>query len=136
MDDCVFCKIIAGKIPAHKVYENDKIFAFLDVSPVNQGHVLVVPRAHHADLLETPDDVLSDMITRTKKIATAVMNAVKADGFNLGCNTKKAAGQAVFHTHFHVIPRFDNDGLKHWPHKKLTDEEMAKIRDAVKAQLK
>jgi histidine triad (HIT) family protein len=136
MDDCVFCKIIAGKIPAHKVYENDKIFAFLDVSPVNQGHVLVVPRAHHADLLETPDDVLSDMITRTKKIATAVMKAVKADGFNLGCNTKKAAGQAVFHTHFHVIPRFDNDGLKHWPHKKLTDEEMAKIRDAVKAQLK
>jgi len=135
MDDCVFCKIIAGKIPAHKVYENDKIFAFLDVSPVNQGHVLVVPRAHHADLLETPDDVLSDMITRTKKIATAVMKAVKADGFNLGCNTKKAAGQAVFHTHFHVIPRFDNDGLKHWPHKKLSDEEMAKIRDAVKAQL-
>lgn len=136
MDDCVFCKIIAGKIPAHKVYENDKIFAFLDANPIHAGHTLVVPRAHHADLLETPDGVLSDMIARAKKIAVAVMKAVNADGFNLGCNTKPAAGQAVFHTHFHIIPRFAGDGLKPWPHQKIAPEEMEKVRDAIKAQLK
>ncbi len=136
MDDCVFCKIIAGKIPAMKVYENDKIFAFLDIAPVNPGHTLVVPRSHHVDLLETPDDVLSDMITRTKKIAAAVVKAVKADGFNIGVNTKPAAGQAVFHTHLHIIPRFSDDGLRHWPHKKLSQDEMQKVQDGIKAQLK
>lgn len=135
MDDCVFCKIIAGTIPSIKVYENDKIFAFLDIMPVNPGHTLVVPRAHHVDLLETPDDVLSDMITRTKKIAAAVMKAVKADGFNLGVNTKPAAGQAVFHTHLHIIPRFAGDGLKPWPHKKLAPEEMQAVADAIRRQL-
>lgn len=136
MDDCVFCKIIAGKIPALKVYENDKIFAFLDISPVNKGHTLVVPRAHHVDLLETPEDVLADMMTRTKKIAAAVVKAVKADGFNLGCNTKKAAGQAVFHTHLHIIPRFLNDGLQSWPHQKFDDATMQKVATDIKAQLK
>ncbi|MEM2915983.1 MAG: HIT family protein [Candidatus Woesearchaeota archaeon] len=135
MDDCIFCKIIAGKIPSMKVYENDKILAFLDIMPVNPGHTLVVPRAHHADLLETPDDVLSDMITRTKKIATAVMKAVNADGFNVGINTKPAAGQAVFHTHLHIMPRFRNDGLRHWPHKTLSDDEMKKVQEAIKANL-
>ncbi len=135
MEDCIFCKIIAGKIPALNVYENDKIFAFLDIMPVNPGHTLVVPRAHHADLLETPDDVLSDMITRTKKIAAAIMKAVNADGFNVGINTKPAAGQAVFHTHLHIMPRFKGDGLRHWPHKKLGDEEMKKVQEAIRANL-
>lgn len=135
MADCIFCKIIAGEMPAQKVYENDKIFAFLDITPVNPGHTLVLPRAHHVDLLETPDDVLADIITRTKKIAAAIMKAVKADGFNIGVNTKPAAGQAVFHTHLHIIPRFNGDGLKTWPHKKLAEEEMQKIQTAIKENL-
>ncbi len=133
--DCIFCKIIAGDIPAQKVYENDKIFAFLDNTPVNPGHTLVVPRSHHVDLLVTPDDVLSDMISRTKKIATAVVEAVKADGFNLGVNTKPAAGQAVFHTHFHIIPRFEKDGLTSWPKKQISPEDMNKIQGDIKAKL-
>ena len=136
MSECIFCKIVKKEIPSDFVYENDKIVAFLDIMPVNPGHTLVVPKAHHADVLETPDDVLFDMITRTKKIAAAIVKAVKADGFNLGVNTGPAAGQAVFHTHFHIIPRFDDDGLKHWPHKKLTKEEMGKVKEAIKIQLK
>lgn len=135
MDDCIFCKIIAGKVPADKVYENDKIFAFLDIAPVNKGHTLVVPRAHHADLLETPDEVLSDMITRTKKIAAAVVKAVNADGFNIGVNTKPAAGQVVFHTHLHIIPRFSGDGLKHWPKIKQTPEDMKKVADLIRSMI-
>ncbi len=133
MNDCIFCKIVKKEIPADFVYENDKIVAFLDVMPINPGHTLVVPKEHHVDMLETPDDVLSDIITRTKKIASAIIKAVKADGFNIGVNTKPAAGQAVFHTHFHIIPRFNNDGLKPWPHKKLSKEEMAKIKEKIAA---
>ncbi len=135
MEDCVFCKIIKGDIPADTVYENDKIFAFLDHSPVNQGHTLVLPREHHIDLLDTPDEVLSDMITRTKVIATAVMKAVKADGFNTAVNTKPAAGQAVFHTHLHIIPRFKDDGLANWPRKDISAEEMQQIKESIKKEL-
>lgn len=131
MADCVFCKIIAGQVPAEKVYENDKIVAFLDIAPVNPGHALVVPREHHADLLETPGDVLADMLVKTKKIAAAAMRAVNADGFNIGINTKPAAGQAVFHTHLHIIPRFTGDGLKHWPNKQSTPEERQRVKDAI-----
>jgi histidine triad (HIT) family protein len=136
MSDCIFCKIVKKEIPSDIVYENDKIVAFLDIMPVNPGHTLVVPKAHYVDLLETPDDVLHDIITRTKKIAAAIVKAVKADGFNLGVNTKPAAGQAVFHTHLHIIPRFSGDGLKPWPHKTLSKEEMGKVTEAIKAQLK
>jgi histidine triad (HIT) family protein len=74
-------------------------------------------------------------MTRTKKIAAAIVEAVKADGFNLGVNTKPAAGQAVFHTHLHIIPRFENDGFKHWPHKQMTQEEMQKVANDIRAQL-
>jgi len=136
MNDCVFCKIIKKEIPADFVYENDKIVAFLDIHPSNKGHTLVVPREHHADLLETPDDVLADILSRTKKIAPAIMNTVGAQGFNSIFNTKPAAGQVIFHTHMHIIPRFTNDGLKHWPEKHMSAEELKKVASEIKAQLK
>ena len=135
MTDCIFCKIIERKIPANIVYETDKVIAFLDIMPVNSGHVLVVPKSHQLDMLETPDILLSALIVDIKKIAKGVMSAVNADGFNLGVNTKPAAGQVVFHTHFHIIPRFSNDGLKHWPHKKMEQKEMAAIADQIKKKL-
>jgi len=135
MEDCIFCKIINKEIPSNMVYENDKIFAFLDNNPVNKGHTLIVPKGHYVDMLETPDDVLGDMMTRAKKIAEAVLKGVKADGFNTAMNTKPAAGQVVFHTHMHIIPRFENDGFKHWKGKQLSPEEMQKIRDDVKKEL-
>jgi len=136
MKDCIFCKIIRKEIPADFVYENDKIVAFLDIHPCNPGHVLVVPREHHADLLETPDEVLTDILSRTKKIAPAIIKAVGAQGFNSTFNTKPAAGQVIFHTHMHIIPRFTNDGLKHWPEKQTTPEELKKIKDNIVKELK
>ncbi len=131
MNDCIFCKIVKKEIPADFVYENDKIVAFLDIHPNNKGHTLVVPKEHHTDLLETPDEVLTDIMSRTKKIAPAIMKAVKADGFNSIFNTKPAAGQVIFHTHMHIIPRFNNDGLKHWPELKTTPEELKKIKEKI-----
>ena len=136
MNDCLFCKIIKKEIPADFVYENDKIVAFLDIHPCNKGHTLVVPKEHHADLLETPDDVLGDILCRTKKIAPAIMKAVNAEGFNSIFNTKPAAGQVVFHTHMHIIPRYKDDGLKHWPEKPTTPEELKKIKDGIVTALK
>ncbi len=136
MNDCIFCKIIKKEIPADFIYENDKIVAFLDIHPNNPGHTLIVPKEHHADLLETPDDVLAEILSKAKKIAPAIMKAVKADGFNSIFNTKPAAGQMVFHTHMHIIPRFTNDGLKHWPDKHLSAEELKKTKDKITAELK
>jgi histidine triad (HIT) family protein len=136
MNDCVFCKIIKKEIPADFVYENDKIVAFLDIHPNNPGHTLVVPKEHHTDLLETPDEVLKDILCRTKKIAPAIMKAVGAEGFNSIFNTKPAAGQVIFHTHMHIIPRFKGDGLKHWPEKPTTQEEMKRIKESVISALK
>lgn len=136
MSDCIFCKIIKKEIPADFIYENDKIVAFLDIHPCNPGHALVVPKAHFTDLTETPDDVLADIMSRTKKIAPAIVSAVKADGFNSIFNTKPAAGQVIFHTHMHIIPRFKSDGLKHWPEKSLSKEEMEKIKKGIISALR
>lgn len=133
MSDCIFCKIVKKEIPADIIFEDKQVVAFLDINPVNPGHTLVVPKEHHADVLETPDSVASQMMVHVKKIAPAIMKAVKADGFNVGINTKPAAGQVIFHTHLHIIPRFSTDGLKHWPHKQLPKEEMVKVQKEIRA---
>ena len=119
MDDCIFCKVLKNEIPSTKVYEDEKTLAFLDISPVNYGHALVIPKSHSENLLSMKDDDLFAMVKTAQKVADAIMKGLKADGFNLGMNNYKAAGQLVMHSHIHVIPRFKNDGLKlNWPNKK------------------
>jgi histidine triad (HIT) family protein len=133
---CIFCKIINGEIPSSKVYEDDKVYAFLDINPINKGHTLVIPKKHSTDMLEDDDEDLKAVIHVSKNIAKAVMTAVNADGFNLGVNTKKAAGQVVFHTHFHIIPRFENDGLKNWPGKSYEEGQMKEVSELIIKELK
>ncbi|MEM4263611.1 MAG: HIT family protein [Candidatus Woesearchaeota archaeon] len=135
MDDCIFCKIIKGEIPCQKVYEDNKVLAFLDINPVNKGHALVVPKKHSADLTEANDEDLAAVISACRKIANACMKGLGAEGVCLEANSKPAAGQIVMHTHFHVVPRWKNDGLRHWPGKKLSDEEMKKAQEAIKKAL-
>lgn len=130
-ENCIFCKIISGDIPAAKVYEDDLVIAFLDIMPVSKGHTLVVPKNHSRNMLDDDDDDLKKCIHAVKKVAPAIIRATGADGFNLGANTEKAAGQAVFHTHFHVIPRFVNDGLKHWPGGKYENGEMEAVKNSI-----
>jgi histidine triad (HIT) family protein len=127
MTDCVFCKIIAGDIPSLRVYEDGHVIAFLDIQPVNPGHTLVVPLAHYRDLSETPDEVCRHLFPAVKKIARAVVEATGAHGYNVGINTGPAAGQVIFHTHVHVMPRFEGDGLRHWTKKAILPEEMQRI---------
>ena len=135
MEDCIFCKIIAGKILANKVYENGHSLAFLDINPVNKGHTLVVPKEHHSDLQTLSLPVLHDMVDAVQKVAAAVKKGVNADGINLGMNNGRAAGQVVFHAHMHVIPRFSDDGLRHWPSKKYAEGEINKIEEKIRMAL-
>jgi histidine triad (HIT) family protein len=135
MDNCLFCKIIKGEIPSAKVYENGKILAFLDINPVNPGHTLVIPKTHYANLVETPEDVLDEMIRAVKKIASAILQATGAEGFNLGVNNGKPAGQLILHTHFHIMPRRAGDGLKHWPGKPYREGEMAEVAEKIRGEL-
>ena len=133
--ECIFCKIARKEIPAEVIYEDDNIMAFLDVSPVNRGHTLVIPKEHHTNILETPDDILSKLIIAIKKISKSVMKAMNADGFNIGINNFKAAGQIVMHTHIHVVPRFKDDGLKLWPGKEYNQGEIKEIAGKIRNEI-
>jgi histidine triad (HIT) family protein len=130
-ENCIFCKIIDGKIPCAKVYEDERTLAFLDISPVNLGHTLIVPKNHSRNLLEDSEEDFASLIKSVKKIGKAVMTAMKAEGFNLESNIEKAAGQVVFHTHFHIIPRFSSDGLKHWPQGKYEEGQIESVRKKI-----
>ena len=130
-EDCVFCKIINGSLPCYKIYENEHILAFLDINPVNKGHTLIIPKEHYERLEEVPDDLLKELIIAIKKIGKAVIKGVGAEAFNLGLNNGKDAGQLIMHVHFHIMPRFKNDGLKLWPGKKYEEGEAEKIREEI-----
>ncbi len=118
MQDCLFCKIVAGKIPADKVYEDKNVLAFLDIAPSNVGHTLAIPKGHYETYLDTPDETLADLAVKVKRIAIGVKKAARAEGINIFVNAHKAAGQVIPHLHFHIIPRYFTDGFKHWAAKK------------------
>ena len=103
MNDCIFCKIIAGDIPSDILYEDENTITFLDIAPVSKGHALVVPKQHSVNLYETSDEVSAQL-----------KDILKADGINIINNNDPAAGQVVHHLHFHIIPRYEGDGLEHW----------------------
>ncbi len=134
--DCIFCKIANKQIPAEIIYEDKKIMAFLDIAPVHPGHALVISKEHHQTMLETPDELARDMIAVAKKVALAVVNATNAQGINFGINNGEAAGQVIWHTHYHVIPRFTNDGLKLWPQQKYQEGQMKTVCDRIIKEMK
>ena len=133
MTDCIFCKIIAkGEVPATEVYEDDSVYAFLDINPTNLGHTLVVPKKHYEDLFEIPDAELGILGARVKKVAAAVKKAMRADGINISMNNGTAAGQVVPHAHIHIIPRYENDGFHHWRGRRGYRDEAEKTETATK----
>jgi len=110
----IFARIIRGEIPSHKVHEDDQVIAFMDVMPQGPGHTLVIPKAASRNLLDADPAVLGALMAVTKQIAIAVKQAFNADGVTIMQFNEAAAGQSVFHLHFHVIPRFEGAPLK--PH--------------------
>jgi len=102
---CLFCSIVSGEISCQKVYEDADTFAFLDIGPVSEGHTLVVPKIHAADLASGSAESAERLMATVYRIAPAIMKAVGAQGYNLGMNHGESAGQDVFHTHVHIMPR-------------------------------
>ena len=127
MIECLFCKIIKGEIPCTKLYEDDKVLAFLDIAPVNHGHTLVIPKKHSTNIFDIEEEDLHAVWDVIKKLAPIITKVVKAEGLNINSNHGKIAGQLVSHAHFHIIPRMQGDGLKHWSHSKYKNSEDQKI---------
>lgn len=109
-EDCIFCRIVAGEIPSRTVHETETVLAFLDANPLAPGHTLVIPKAHHETLSDTPADLANDVLSTLYELTPIVEGAVDAPASNVAFNNGEAAGQEVPHLHGHVIPRFENDG--------------------------
>ncbi|MBC8522607.1 HIT family protein [PVC group bacterium] len=120
----IFEKIINGDIPCHKIYEDDLVLAFLDVAPLSKGHTLVIPKQAVANMHELSEESGAALGRALVKIASAVVEATGATDYNILQNNGESAHQAVFHVHFHIIPKFDEKGLKiEWVPEELTDGE-------------
>lgn len=109
-DNCIFCKIIAGEIPSHTLYEDEKFKVILDVGPATKGHALILPKEHYANLYELPEETAAEAIKLAKRMMTRMTDKLKCDGFNIVQNNGETAGQTVNHFHMHLIPRYKNDG--------------------------
>jgi len=136
-NDCVFCKIVSGELPSTKLYEDDDVLAFLDISPAAKGHALVIPKAHHETIKDIPAELLGKVSAVVKQIAQALFAGLGAEGVNVGQANGPVAGQVVPHIHFHVIPRRTDDGLTFaWSHQKYADSaEMQQLAAKITALL-
>ena len=108
--DCLFCKIVAGEIPNYTVYEDENVLAFLDIHPCSKGHTVVVPKKHLGNLWDMTIEEFQILTTGLYAAAKHVQEKINPDGMNIGINNEKAAGQAIGHVHWHIIPRWHNDG--------------------------
>ena len=134
--DCIFCKIVKEEIPCTKIYEDGKTLAFLDITPINIGHTLVIPKEHFKDIHEVPEELVTHMMKAVKKISTTLRTSLPCDGVNVAMNNEGAAGQVIFHAHIHVIPRFEGDGFELWHGKRSYEEgEMQKVAEKITGAL-
>ena len=133
MEGCIFCKIIDGKIPSAKVYEDNNTIGFLDIMPANKGHCLVVPKEHYETFLDISDEGLKSLIVAAKKVAKALSLSIGNGSCNVVMNNGKEAGQIVAHAHLHIIPRFKGDRLRiKWSHKKYEGSEMKEFQEKIR----
>lgn len=138
MRNCIFCKIIAGEIPSVKIYEDELVYAFLDIAPINFGHTLVIPKEHHTSIATVPEATAGRMLLTGSRLGVAMRRALQADGFNLHLSDGTVAGQVVMHAHLHVVPRWTDDGF-HWNWRQLkyeTEEDRLAFRDKLLAHFR
>ncbi|GIP39022.1 hydrolase [Paenibacillus sp. J31TS4] len=119
MEDCIFCKIAKGEAKSWKVYENDDVYAFLDINPVSEYHTLIIPKKHYENIFDTPEDELIKVMSVVKRIATLYNTKLGIKNIQIINSSGKEAQQDVFHTHFHIVPREsgDNQDVKWTTHK-------------------
>ena len=136
MENCIFCRIVKGEIPAAKIYEDDLVFAFLDIAPINYGHVLVIPKEHHESSSTIPEATAGRMFRIGSRIGIALKRKLDYDAFNLHLADGAAAGQVVMHSHLHVVPRGVEDGFHwNWRQLKYPDGELQKTAETISAKL-
>ncbi|WP_174220842.1 HIT family protein [Borrelia turcica] len=135
MSDCIFCKIVRGEMPCYKVYEDDLVLAFLDINPLNVGHTLVIPKQHSNDALVMSDDLNGQVLRICKKIAISLkkLSSCICSGVNIYTAIGSEAGQIIFHTHFHVVPRFqgDNFGFSRGSNVNLLEDEFLNLSERI-----
>lgn len=134
-ENCIFCKIIDGKIPSRTIYEDEDFKVILDANPASKGHALILPKNHYANLYEIDEEVLAKAAKLAKKLTGHMTKKLECDGFNLLQNNGEVAGQTVFHFHLHLIPRYQsmkNNDLLNWTHLELTDTEQDEICNKLK----
>jgi len=138
MDDCIFCKIVKGEIPSYKIYEDENIFAFLDIKPLSKGHTLVLPKEHYKDIQDIPEDLLCEVSRVSKKIVKRIQEKYSPLGFVINQNNGERAGQSIFHYHLHIKPVYEDtitpNEADH--RKELSKEEMENIvKDLIKEKI-
>jgi len=134
--DCIFCKIIAGEIPSFKLYEDDDTFAFMDINPASEGHALVIPKEHSADVHAVSHAAIASTVVTAKKIATAIDATLAPDGMNLVQCNGPAAAQSVMHFHMHVLPRSKGDNLElNWGLEPGDMDAIARLAERIRAHL-
>ncbi|MFA5126562.1 MAG: HIT family protein [Patescibacteria group bacterium] len=134
--DCIFCQIIAKKIPAKIIYEDEKYISILDINPNTRGHALVIPKEHVADFTSLTDEQAADFVKIVHRLAPQIIDILGVRGYNLGLNNGRVAGQLVDHVHWHIIPRWDDDGLVHWSCSQAAKDDLeqtfAKLQGKIK----
>ncbi len=134
--NCVFCGVKDGSVPAFKVFEDEKTVAFMDINPVNDGHLLVIPKSHAENLFDLSEDDLKAVASAVQQVARAVKAALNPDGMNLLQANGRAAFQSVPHFHIHVVPRWENDGKGlDWELVRGDFEKIKSVAETIKAQI-
>ena len=132
MSNCIFCRIVRGEVPSYKVYEDEYTLVFMDIAKDVDGHILAVPKAHVANILDCDTDTLSHLMESVKKVSMHLTQSCGYDGVNLLNASGTAAGQSVGHFHIHIIPRKDGDYIDAWPHFDGAEHEIEEIYERIK----
>ena len=138
MKDCIFCKIVAGEIPGHIIYENEHVLAFLDILQTTKGHTLIIPKVHRVDIFEMESSIMEQVFSVVPKIASALKATFDCSGINIVSNNGESAGQSVFHYHVHLIPRYGNDqfGIRFANNmRNYNNEGLAALKDRIKMNI-
>ena len=132
--NCIFCKLANGVFPTNFIYEDEDFKVILDANPATKGHSLILPKKHFKNLLDADEEILKKALPLAKKLSNKLIDVLKCDGVNILQNNNEAAGQAVFHLHIHLIPRYkeEKEHMLSWKPNKFSDEEMKNIAESLK----
>ena len=132
--NCIFCKLANGVFPTNFIYEDEDFKVILDANPATKGHSLILPKKHFKNLLDADEEILKKALPLAKKLSNKLIEVLKCDGVNVLQNNNEAAGQAVFHLHIHLIPRYkeEKEHILSWKPNKFSDEEMKNIAESLK----